>query len=235
MSRRHLIILDVDGTLVHSLAAEAALFPRACESALGITGVSADWESYRCPSDRGIVRELVEDRFGRAAHEREYLSVERAFLQLIRSAYADQPALCRPVSGVCDALSEFRQTADLALSIATAGWRRTALHKLQFAGIDARDLPIASSHDAERKADIMRVAADRAAAHYGHRDFASVICFGDSKGDANAARELGYEFIGIDTSGYVAGERHTFPDFSRLDEILHVMRNIQARSVAEGS
>ncbi|MFW6039155.1 MAG: hypothetical protein ACOC9P_01615, partial [bacterium] len=95
----------------------------------------------------------------------------------------------------------FMQAGDLALSVATAGWRRTAMHKLKFAGVDVSDLPIATSHDAERKADIMRIAADRASEHYGVGEFASVICFGDSNGDARAAEELGYGFIGIDTSG----------------------------------
>jgi phosphoglycolate phosphatase-like HAD superfamily hydrolase len=124
------------------------------------------------------------------------------------------------------------QTADLALSVATAGWRRTALHKMEFAGVDALGLPIATSHDAERKADIMRIAVSRALAHYGVGEFASVICFGDSNGDARAAEELGYGFIGIDTSGYVVAEEYVFPDFESLDEIMGAMRVIQrAQSV----
>jgi phosphoglycolate phosphatase-like HAD superfamily hydrolase len=228
MSERHLVILDVDGTLVHSLQAEAILFPRACESALGISDVSSDWDSYRCPSDRGIVRQIVETNFGREAGEDEYLRVEQHFLELIRAAYADQPELCLPVSGAREALAAFRQTGDFALSLATAGWRLTALHKLNVAAVEVRDLPIATSHDAERKADIMRVAADRAAKHYGIDEFASVICFGDSKGDSRAASELGYGFIGIDTSGFVSAEKHVFPDFGALDDIMHTMRAMQS-------
>ena len=235
MSQRHLVILDVDGTLVHSLQAEAQLFPRACEIALGIKNISSDWESYRCPSDRGIVRELVEIHHRRDVDEREYLRVEQHFLELIREAYADQPSLCQPVSGASEAIAHFVQTPDLAPSIATAGWRRTALHKLEFAGVHASDLPIATSHDAERKVDIMRIAADRASEHYGVSEFASVICFGDSKGDARAAAELGYGFIGIDTSGYVVAEEHVFPDFGSLDEILATMRSIQKAQCARHS
>ena len=217
------MILDVDGTLVHSLEAEAELFPRACESALGIKNISSDWESYRCPSDRGIVRELIEIRHGRCASEDDYLNVEQHFLDLIRDAYARSPALCQPVSGAREAVSHFRQSRDLLLAVATAGWHRTAMHKLEFAGVEALDLPIATSHDAERKADIMRIAAARASEHYGVSEFASVICFGDSNGDARAAESQGYGFIGINTSGRVAAEKYAFPDFSSLDEILVVM------------
>ena len=235
MSQRHLVILDVDGTLVHSLKAEAQFFPLACETALGIKNISSDWESYSCPSDRGIVRELVEIHRGRDVREHEYLQVEQHFLELIREAYADQPSLCQPVSGAREAIAHFMQTADLALSIATAGWRRTALHKLEFTSVGALDLPIATSNDAERKVDIIRIAADRASEHYGVSEFASVICFGDSKGDARAAEELGYGFIGIDTSGYVVAEEHVFPDFGSLDEILGTMRAIQKAQCARGS
>jgi len=234
VSQRHLVILDVDGTLVQSLQAEARLFPLACETALGIREISANWESYRCPSDRGIVRELIEIHHGREVEEREYLRVEQHFLELIRDAYAEQPSRCQPVLGAREAVTNFTRTADLALSVATAGWRRTALHKLEFAGVQASNLPIATSHDAERKADIMRIAADRASEHYGVGEFASVICFGDSYGDARAAEELGYGFIGIDT-GYVMAEEHVFPDFGSLDEILATMRTIQRAQCARRS
>lgn len=227
MSQSHLVVLDVDGTLVHSLQAEAELFPRACESALGIENVSSDWESYSCPSDRGIVRELIEIHYGRYASADDYLSVEQHFLDLIQDAYVRRPSLCQPVSGAREAVLHFRQSRDLLPAVATAGWRRTAMHKLEFAGVEALDLPMATSHDAERKADIMKIAAARASENYGLSGFASVICFGDSNDDARAAESLGYGFIGINTSGRVATEKYVFPDFSSLDEILVAMGDSQ--------
>ena len=192
VSHEHLLILDVDGTLVQSLEAEALLYPRACEQALALSGVSSDWDSYRCPSDRGIVRELVERHFGREASREDYAQVEQHFLVLIQDAYSQEPRLCLPVPGAIEAIRRFRQLPELALSIATAGWPLTATHKLAVAGFAVEDIPIATSHDAEEKADIMRVAVERAAAHYGVNQFESLICFGDSPGDASAASELGY-------------------------------------------
>jgi hypothetical protein len=62
-----------------------------------------------------------------------------------------------------------------------------------------------------------------------------VICFGDSNGDARAAEELGYGFIGIDTSGYVVAEEHVFPDFASLDDIMGTMRVIQQAQSARRS
>lgn len=177
---KHLVILDADGTLVHSLRAEAVLYPRACEQALALSNISSDWMTYRHPSDRGIVRELVERTYARAATTADYASVEQSFLVLIREAYEREPEFCQPVAGALDAVSRFRQLPGLALSIATAGWMSTARYKLAVAGFAVDDLPLATSQDAEEKVDIMRMVVARAAQQYGVHQFESVVCFGDT-------------------------------------------------------
>lgn len=225
MSSKHLIILDVDGTLVHSLEAEAVLFPQACEEALGLNDLPTGFDSYRFPSDSGIVGELVERHFGRRASRDEHERVEQRFFELISECYQREPERCRPVAGAVAAAEYFCNTPEYAVAIATAGWRRTALHKLNVAGFRLNGLPTATANDAVTKRDIMQIAAERSPAHYDIKQFESVICFGDSRGDANAARELGYAFIGIDTAGAVANEPHVFDDFRNLNAILRAMPN----------
>lgn len=227
--RRHLAILDVDGTLVDSLAGEALLYPRACEQALALSNVSSNWMSYRCPSDRGIVRELVERRCERAATAADYSRVEQRFLALLREASEQQPGLCQPVVGAIKAVEGLRRLPELALSIATAGWTSTAEYKLAAAGFSVDDLPLATARDAEAKVDIMRRAVERAARQYRVDGFESVVCFGDSAADEDAARSLGFEFIGIDTSGAVADSPHRFADFSELDVIVRTLGLLQRK------
>jgi phosphoglycolate phosphatase-like HAD superfamily hydrolase len=224
---RHLVILDVDGTLVESLRAEADLYPRACEQALLLSNVSSDWTSYGCPSDRGIVRELVERHCARAPTADDYLRVERRFLALVQAAYEREPGLCQPVAGAVRAVERLRQLPELALAIATAGWPSTAQHKLAVAGFFVADLLLTSSRDAEAKVDIMRMAAAQAALRYQVGRFDSVVCFGDSAGDAGAASSLGFEFIGIDTSGALADVAHRYVDFLELDAILTTLGALQ--------
>lgn len=232
-SPRHLAILDVDGTLVHSLGAEALLYPRACEQALALGSVSSDWMSYRCPSDRGIVRELVERNCARAATAEDYLRVEQRFLALIREAYEEQPGLCQPVAGAIEAVERLRQLPEQALSIATAGWMSTARHKLAVAGFSVDDLPLATSRDAEAKVDIMRMAAERAALRYRVDGFESVVCFGDSTGDARAAFSLGFEFIGINASEILADVTYRYADFLELDAIVRTLALLRGEGAAE--
>jgi phosphoglycolate phosphatase-like HAD superfamily hydrolase len=227
---KHLLILDVDGTLVSSLRAEALLYPRACEVALGLDGVSSDWGSYACPSDRGIVRELVERHYGREATAGEYADVERSFLALIRETFTRQPEMCRPVAGAIEAVSAFRRMPDVVLAVATAGWRASAMSKLAVAGFALEDVPFATSHDAEEKADIIRIAAERAAISYGVERFASVLCLGDSAGDARAAATCGFGFIGIDTSGFVADVKFRHADFLDLTGLMRTLAVLQKRA-----
>ena len=55
---------------------------------------------------------------------------------------------------------------------------------------------MASSNDAVAREDILRIAANRAAEKYA-KQFARFTYIGD--GDSKAARELGWQFIGIGT------------------------------------
>lgn len=222
-------MFDVDGTLVQSLNAEGVCFPRACEMALGLEHVSGDWDSYAHPSDSGIVAELVQRHLGRAATAEDLAGVERCFLALLKETYKEHPELCRPVAGAVDALRQLRRLPDTAVSLATAGWSTTAMYKLSVAGFEVADIPMASSHDAAAKVDIMRIAVERAQAHAGVSCFSSGICIGDAAGDARAAAALGFGFIGIDTSGWVRDVEHRFLDFSDLAAFTGAMCRIQGR------
>jgi phosphoglycolate phosphatase-like HAD superfamily hydrolase len=215
----HLLIFDVDGTLVDSLAAEAICFPRACEEALGLSGVSSDWYTYRSPSDSGIVAELVERHFGRAASTDDLERAERRFFSILTETYAARPELCREVAGAVVALERAQQLPDTIVSIATAGWRTTAQLKLSIAGFEIRNVAITASNDAPAKIDIMRISHERARTSTGIPRFASVTYIGDSASDRRAAAELGFDFIGIDTSGLVSDHDPCYPDFSDWNAI----------------
>jgi phosphoglycolate phosphatase-like HAD superfamily hydrolase len=215
----HLVMFDVDGTLVDSTATEDIYFPRACEETLGLDRVSADWTSYRTPSDSGVVAELVERNFGRVATAADLARVEQRFYALLQATYAARPELCREVAGARVAFERARRLPDTVVSIATAGLLTTARLKLTLAGFEIDGVEITTSNDALAKVDVMRIAHERARVRTGIARFASVTHFGDSTGDRRAAAELGFDFIGIDTSGWVRDHDPCFPSFSDWDAI----------------
>lgn len=228
MTAPHLVMFDVDGTLVQSMAPEAVLFPRACELALGIGHVSNDWNSYRSPTDAGIVTELVERHFGRPCTTDDRQSVENRFLALMKDSIGRDPGIYREVRGATALLTRLRTLPDTVLAIATGGWGTSARLKLMAAGIDVGDIPLASSHDAETKEAIMRAALARVRNLAGDGNFASLTYLGDSPGDLRASTALGFEFIGVDTSGWLDSVSHRFPDLSNTEAILGALLRIRA-------
>jgi phosphoglycolate phosphatase-like HAD superfamily hydrolase len=212
-------MFDVDGTLVDSAAVEDICFPRACEDALGLESVSTDWRSYRIPSDSGVVAELVERNFGRAATAGDLERVEQRFLSLLQTTYGQSPELFREVAGARVAFERARQLPDTVVSIATAGLLTTAKLKLTAVGFEISDIEITTSNDAPAKVDVMRIAHERARARAGTGRFASVTYLGDSAWDRRSAAELGFDFLGIDTSGSVRDHDPCFPHFGDWNAI----------------
>ncbi len=225
-----LVMFDIDGTLVNSLGAEATYYPQACELALAIEEVSSNWGEYEHPSDSGIVQQVVALHFDRDATSEDGRCVEALFLSLLKEAYPRQPDLCRPIPGAHAAFQHARSLPNTTVSIATAGWSATALFKLGFAGFDVEGVPLASAHDGVSKQEIMRVSLARARACAAVESFSSVVYIGDSNGDVLAAEALGFEFIGIDTAGYVRDQPYAFPDFSERDRVFEAVLDLQAKA-----
>ena len=140
-----------------------------------------------------------------------------AFSRCCKETYGARPELCREVAGAVLALARAQHLPDTTVAIATAGWLTTAKLKLSIAGFEIGEIAIATSNDAASKVDIMRVAHDRARARASVSRFASVTYIGDSAWDRHSAAELGFDFIGIDTSGFVSDHDPCFADFSDWD------------------
>jgi phosphoglycolate phosphatase-like HAD superfamily hydrolase len=220
-------MFDVDGTLVQSMGPEAVLFPRACERALGIEQVSNDWNSYRTPTDAGIVAELVERHLDRPCTAEDQQRVEDHFLAVMRDAIRNDPATYREVAGAAALLARLWARSDTFLAIATGGWSTTARLKLLTAGLNVGGIPLASAHEAEGKEAIMRVALARAREHTGCSAFASLTYLGDTPGDARASAALGFHFISIDTSGWINDTPLRFSDLSNVDTIVATLLKLR--------
>ena len=189
----HLIMFDIDGTLVDSAGFDGELFAQAVEAELGIE-VDRSWHSYRHVTDSGILGELLATCTAAAERQAIYDRVKRRFVALVETYVAGQPAGLVPIPGAPTFVAMLRATPGVIVALATGGWRETAELKLAAAGIDFAGLPFASATDAPARADIMRVAEQRATP-FG--PFRRRSYFGDGPWDAAASAELGYDFVGV--------------------------------------
>jgi beta-phosphoglucomutase-like phosphatase (HAD superfamily) len=57
----HAVILDIDGTLLHSSDVDGMLYLAAVRKVLGQVKVRSNWGLYRNVTDRGILEEILKD------------------------------------------------------------------------------------------------------------------------------------------------------------------------------
>ena len=187
----HLVMFDVDGTLVDSSGFDDDCYFAAAKEVLGLD-LPTDWDQYTQATDSGILDEVIQ-RYGlsgdRDQIQREF---ERVFRHKIERYIAEHPAEVREIKGAARFVEHLKSLNGVRVAVATGGWARTARLKLEAVGIDLRGCAFASSSDHDQRTGIMRLAEAQAA---DGKPFASKIYFGDAVWDKEACRRLDYRFI----------------------------------------
>lgn len=189
----HLILFDIDGTLVDSDEFDSELFVRAVREVLGVD-IGDDWSVYRNVTDGGILDEIMDNAGLKAGRARIHSEVKTVFAGLV-SEYLDERGGRLPeIEGAGAFLAELESLSEVSMALATGGWEETARMKLRAASLDRYSLPLASGSDAFTRVEIMQIAERRA---LGGQTASRRTYFGDGIWDKQASEELGYEFIAI--------------------------------------
>lgn len=213
----HLVMFDIDGTLVDSAGFDADLYAQAVEGVLGIA-VDRTWDAYEHVSDSGILEQLLRDARFDSDRAAVAARVQQRFVRLIRDYVEREPAAVREIAGAKRLVERLLELPDVRVAIATGGWEPTARLKLQHVGIDAGGLGFASSSDARARTDIMRLAAQRA---LDGASYTRATYFGDGAWDRRASAELGYDFVAV---GGRVPHPVAYDDLSDVDAILGQLR-----------
>ena len=193
----HLLMFDLDGTLMKSNTLDVHCFTQAIKSATGIESIQGDWSHYQHVTDKGIVSEILAEAFGRPAQKRELMTVRKEIHHILQQEVSANRWKFAPIPGAVDFLTALKHLPACGLAIATGSWKEMAMLKLSAAGFELGNLPLASSNDSHRREEIMQAAFDRALAFYGVPTFETVTYIGDGAWDLHASKNLGYHFIGI--------------------------------------
>ena len=217
LSPNKLAVFDIDGTLVHSLAADTACFVQAFADALGIDDIDTDWARYDHTTDPGITEQLFHERLGRAPRDDEVARIQARFVELLDAA-AERADAYPPLPGAAKALRRLAANGQWAVALATGAWRACALLKLGRAGLDVAGLPAAYGEDGPSRDGIVGAAIGRARERYGVDGFTRTVSVGDAVWDVRAAARLGLAFVGIGAGEPAArlradGVSHVVPDF----------------------
>jgi phosphoglycolate phosphatase-like HAD superfamily hydrolase len=211
----HLVMFDIDGTLVDSMRVDSHLYVRAVRETLGgDVYIDETWRPYAHVTDGGVLDEiLVQHRFEEPLDELRS-AVKSRFIELVRGHLDAGASVLREVRGATALLRELRARPDVRVAIATGGWAETALMKLAAIGVSAEGIGFASSSDAHARTKIMELAAERALCGAVP---ATRTYLGDGAWDQRASAELGYRFIAI---GRALEHEPRFDDYGDRDAVL---------------
>lgn len=203
------VMFDVDGTLVHSSDIDGRLFSAAVADETGLA-LDTNWSRYRHVTDAGILHELLRAAGMVEQFDDTCARVKHNFYCRLREHLALNPL--QQVAGAARLIEILNARDDVVVSMTTGGWGETARLKLQSAGLELEEIPLASSNDHYRRIDIMRIAAGRA-------DGGCLPCtyFGDGVWDKMASAELGYDFVLV---GDATDHDRRIEDFSNAAQVL---------------
>jgi beta-phosphoglucomutase-like phosphatase (HAD superfamily) len=189
----HLVIFDVDGTLVDSDELDGQLYAQAVRDVLGVE-VDPAWNAYSNVTDSGILDEILEEHALPGDRAQIHMQVRRAFYQLTRSYVARCPGALREIPGATDLIDVLRSCQSVAVAIATGGWRETAMLKLHGIGLDSEAIPLATASDSSDRCAIITLAGRRALRGQAAK---TRTYFGDGAWDKKAAADLSYRFVAV--------------------------------------
>jgi beta-phosphoglucomutase-like phosphatase (HAD superfamily) len=209
----HVVMFDIDGTLVDSAGFDGELYAAPVHEVLGVR-LDQRWGRYEHVSDSGILEQVLRETRFDDDPAALAARVQVHFVGLVRDHLAAQPKAVREIAGAKRLVERLRALPDVRVAIATGGWEPTARMKLAHVGIDVSALGFASSSDARARTEIMQLAAQRALRG---ATPSRATYFGDGPWDQQGSRELGYDFVAI---GRGVSHNVAFDDFSDSDAIL---------------
>ncbi len=227
MAKMHLVVFDIDGTLTDTNLVDGECYWRAVSEVLGLSEEQPDWSDFRHVTDTGIAAELCARHLGRQISSPEIEAIGIRLAAVLDDALVCKDSVANQIPGSAEILSVLSNSSEFAVALATGGLRVSAELKLRRAGLPFTLMSFASSNDAVSREDILRIAAGRAAEKRAAQ-FARFTYIGDGVWDAKAARELGWEFIGISSGERAnrlrdAGAKIVVPDYRPTEAFLSLL------------
>jgi phosphoglycolate phosphatase-like HAD superfamily hydrolase len=216
---RTLVIFDVDGTLVDAHPMDNDAFDLAFREETGVPLTAEIWETFTEVTAKAIIKQALPSH-----HETEVATlssrVHDSFVANLHSGHGRDASSIRAYPGAVQLLSDLQKSPNFSVAIATGCWRESALFKLGMAGFDLTGIPFACASDCYSRADIIRMAAERAGI-----PVERAIYVGDGPWDLRATQQLGIPFIGVGRkieALRAAGAEYTLErlDFSEIDNVI---------------
>ncbi len=225
-SRMHIVLFDVDGTLLLSGGAGA----RALEEAFLALYDVPDSMRNVCPhgmTDRGICEELFLEHLGRKGKPEEYNLLLALYLECLERTVRESPDF-HLLPGIPGVLERISRSGRVALGLGTGNVEKGARIKLERAGLNPLFSFGGFGGDSADRTELIEAGFRRGEALLraegnGAEVFRWVV--GDTRRDVEAGRGCGARTVAVATGGDAyeelarSGADHLFADLSDEDAL----------------
>ncbi len=220
----HLIVFDIDGTLIDVQGAGHRAMDHAFEASYGIAH-AFDGISFAGATDLGVLHTAAQKHHLRMTPE-DVLAFKTLFTSHIQRELQQSPGHALP--GLPDRLFEL-QADGFDLALGTGNFKTSAYLKLALFGM-AGFFPVGSfGDDGMTRLDILTHGIERARTYY-QKNWDQITVLGDTPGDMAAAEKLGTVGLGVTTGAYSeaelksAGAHAVLPNLADRDALINHLR-----------
>jgi phosphoglycolate phosphatase len=213
---KHLLLWDIDGTLIASGGAGMRALQSALRTVFGIDGDLADID-FAGRTDVWIMRAVFR-KFSLPATPENFTRYLEGYLQALPAALANPQA--RVLPGVREILRAAASHGGFAQGLLTGNMRRGAQAKLAYHGLWDFFAFGAFADDSEFRNDLGPHAVRRALEHHGV-DFAAdrVWVIGDTPHDIACGKIIGARTLGVGTGGSTVDQLRTHEPTAVLENL----------------
>jgi phosphoglycolate phosphatase-like HAD superfamily hydrolase len=227
----NLVMFDIDGTLTDTNEVDYACTVHALSEVFGVDASGTDWTEYENSTDRGCIEEFARRHLGRPATEEEAERAKELYLEILVQRSRTRPEQFEPIPGAIGMLEHLQRLPEAAVSLATGAIQESSKIKLGSAGFSCDTLPMASGSDALAREEIMLLSEKKAAALAGTDRFRTRAYVGDALWDLQAAKNVGFHFIGIARGARAEdlqrrGAPWVVPDYGDRDRFMEILRSV---------
>ena len=217
-----LLLFDLDQTLINTGGAGLRALDRACLHLFGISNAMQGISPHG-KTDPAIACEILRVRFNKQAPEinGEIRSILDAYLSYLKEEVESSPKY-RVLPGISSILDEMSTRKDVALGLATGNLEPGARIKLDRGGLNRYFAFGGFGSDSEDRTELVRKAAEKAAAQCGETIAASdIFVIGDTPLDIDAGKQAGFNTVAVATGSYSleqlldSGANIAIPDFDQ--------------------
>lgn len=214
-----LILFDIDGTIVDSIATDDACFIQTFKEVHQVDLTHVDWNTFKNVTDTGLTLEIFETWFNRLPTKEEITTLKAHFYTLLQQRTEELTEIEHAVAFI----QQLSVDPTIDIGFATGGWRETAELKCSSIGLHLDDFIVTSANDHHNRRKITELAIEKAS--NGNRTYESIVYFGDGLWDLKTTAALGIDFIGVDAKGNNvlrnAGAKKIIRNYADPDRLMH--------------